>query len=243
MKEFLTVKKLGWIFVLVLLLISGCTTQSTTPTLPTIPKNIALSFSTSPSNPTPNQPVTLVAKVTGDSKPVNDASVEFEVWNTGSENHSMLKAKRTGEGTYTISNTYPIAGSYNVIVHATTPQTHQMISKTFTIGKSTEKQHDHHAKIDGLMLHIQLPSTAKSGQDTKLFGHITQNNKPFTAANVQFEIWKKDTNPHDFTDVAETKPGEYYSTYRFKTPGTYYVKLHVEKGKVHDHTEQSLVVK
>lgn len=229
--------------VLGLLFVSGCTSQSTTPAPPSAPASISLTFEVQPAKPVPNQPVTLMAKVTGNNKPVNDANVEFEVWPTGAKKHSMLKTKRTGEGAYTITNTYPTAGTYNVIVHATTPQVHQMISKTFTIGETANDDHTHHTGTDGLMMHIQLPTAAKSGQNTKLYGHITQNNKPLTEANVQFEIWKEGESNHDFTDVAETKPGEYYSAYQFKTSGTYHIKLHVEKGKLHDHTDQTLVVK
>ncbi|WP_028777652.1 FixH family protein [Shimazuella kribbensis] len=236
-------KKIGWLLALVLLLISGCTSQPTTPTTPNAPTSISLNFEVNPSKPTPNQPVTLNANVTGNNKPVNDARVEFEVWHKDAKDHAMLKTKRVGNGKYSITNTFPISGTYNVIIHATTPQVHQMISKTFIIGETPSDQHDHHAGANKLMLHIQLPETAKSGQDTKIFGHIAQNNKPFTEANVQYEIWKEGTNKHDFTDVAETKPGEYYSAYHFQTPGTYRIKMHVEKGKVHDHTEQTLVVK
>ncbi|MCH5585892.1 FixH family protein [Shimazuella sp. AN120528] len=236
-------KKIGWMLSLGLLLVSGCTSPSTTSTRPSAPTSISLQFEVQPTKPIPNQPVTLSAKVTGNNKPVNDANVEFEIWNKEAKSHSMLKTKQTAEGTYTITNTYPIAGTYNVIVHATTPQVHQMLSKTFTIGETSNKEQSHHSGDNGLMMHIQLPSNAKSGQSTKLFGHIAQNNQALTGANVEFEIWKEGESNHDFTDVAETKPGEYYSTYHFKTPGTYHIKLHVEKGKIHDHTEQLLIVK
>jgi hypothetical protein len=236
-------KKIVLVLLLGLLFISGCTSQSTTPTLPNSPASISLAFEVKPTKPVPNQPVTLSAKVTGNNKPVNDANVEFEIWHTKAKNHSMLKTKRTGEGVYAITNTYPITGTYNVIVHATTPQVHQMISKTFTVGETTNDEQSHHTSTDGLMMHIQLPPTAKSGQNTKLFGHLAKNNKALTEANVQFEIWKEGESNHDFTDVAETKPGEYYSAYQFKTSGTYHIKLHVEKGKIHDHTEQTLVVR
>jgi hypothetical protein len=235
-------KKLSWLFVSLILLLGGCSTPPSPTSTTNAPKNISLSFAVQPSNPAPNTPVTLTAKVTGDNKPVNDANVEFEIWNGTSKNHSMLKTKRTGEGTYTITNTYPIAGTYNIVIHATTPQVHQMIAKTFAIADQENAPHEHKAGASGVLLHIQLPSSAKSGQDTKLLGHISQNNKPLTAANVQYEIWKDGDSNHDYTDVAEINPGEYYSTYRFKTAGKYHVKLHVEKGSIHDHTEQTLVV-
>lgn len=236
-------KKLVWMLSLGLLFVSGCTSQSTTPVPPSAPASISLAFEVQPAKPVPNQPVTLTAKVSGNNKPVNDAEVEFEIWPAKAKNHSMLKTKRTGEGVYTITNTYPAAGTYNVIVHATTPQVHQMISKTFTIGEAANNEQGHHAGADGLMMHIQLPTAVKSGQNTKLYGHIAQNNKSLTEANTQFEIWKEGETNHDFTDVAETKPGKYYSAYQFKTPGTYHIKLHVEKGRLHDHTEQELIVK
>jgi hypothetical protein len=226
-----------------LLFLNGCTTKSTTPAPPSAPASISLAFEVQPAKAVPNQPVTLIAKVTGDNKPVNDANVEFEVWHSNDKNHTMLKTKRTGEGVYSITNTYPTAGTYNIIVHATTPRVHQMISKTFTIGEAIHEEKGHHAEANGVLMHIQMPTTTKSGQNTKLYGHITQNNQPLTEANVQFEIWKDGESKHDFTDTAEIKPGEYYSAYLFKTAGTYHIKLHVEKGKTHDHTEQTLVVK
>lgn len=235
-------KKIGWMLLLGLLWTAGCTPQPAAPTPPNTPSSMTLDLDVKPANPLPNQPITLSAKVTANNKAINGANVEFEVWAKDAKNHSMLKSKRTGEGIYSITNTYPIAGTYHVIVHATTSQMHQMISKTFTIGEAENPEPNHHTKSNGLMMHIQLPATAKSGQNTKLYGHILQNNQALTEAEVGFEIWKEGQSNHDFIDVAEIKPGEYYSAYQFKTPGTYHIKLHVEKGKIHDHTEQILAV-
>jgi hypothetical protein len=231
------------ILAILLILISGCAPKPTAPIQPNIPTQLTLSFETNPAKPVPNQPVTLMTKVTSNNKAVDNADVEFEIWKKEEKNHQMIKAKRTGDGLYTISTKYPVSGIYNVIIHATTPQVHQMISKTFTIGQVPKDQHEHHSATADLLLHLQLPATAKSGQETKLIGHVAKNNEPFTGANVKFEVWKQDSNKHDYTEVTETKPGEYTSTYQFKTPGTYHVKLHVEKGSEHEHSEELLVVK
>jgi hypothetical protein len=141
-----------------------------------------------------------------------------------------------------VTTTYPITGNYHVIIHATTPQVHQMIEKTFVVGEPPTEHHQHQNN-DGVLLHIQLPTNAKSGEYSKLYGHITQQNKVLTGAKVQFEIWKTGATKLDFIDTTETKPGEYFSNYRFPTPGNYYIKLHVEKGSIHEHTEQTLEVK
>jgi hypothetical protein len=237
------VKKVVPILAFMLISFSGCAPKPTAPIQPNIPTQLTLSFETNPTKPAPNQPLTLMTKVTSNNKAVDNANVEFEIWKTETKNHQMMKAKRTGDGLYTITNMYPASGIYNIIIHATTPQVHQMISKTFTLGQVSKEQHEHHSATAGLLLHLQLPATAKSGQETKLIGHVAQHNKPFTGANVKFEMWKNDSSKHDYADVEETKPGEYYSTYQFKTSGTYHVKMHVEKGTEHEHSEQMLVVK
>jgi predicted component of type VI protein secretion system len=78
------VTKRSWL-ILLLLLLTGCASnnQTTTPSTNT-PETISLDFAVNPTKPTPNQAVTLTAKVMAGQKPVNDATVELEVWQDGS---------------------------------------------------------------------------------------------------------------------------------------------------------------
>lgn len=231
-------KKIIFLFAIFICLLCGCTSKSTNTASTPAPTQLNLSFETNPTKPSLNQPVTLLVKVTGNNKPVNNADVKFEVW-TGKQAHHMLKTNRTGDGVYTITNTFPTAGMYNVVVHAFTPQVHQMIMDMFTIGSNEQE----HKTVAGLLLHLQLPANAKSGQLTTIIGHAMLNNQVLTSANVEFEVWKDNSSKHDFsTKVTETKPGEYTGTYDFTTPGTYHIKMHVEKGKIHEHQEEMLIV-
>lgn len=220
--------------------------QHKEPANPAIPQQISVSFQANPAQPAPGEPVTLNATVRAGEQPVDDAKVELEVWKKGEKDHHMLETQSKGQGVYSASATYQAEGEYLVIVHVTTPQVHQMIEGKFQVGEAKKEEHKHgqgHDHGDGLSMHVMLPKEVKSGQETKLTAHVRQEGNPFVDAEVQFEYWKEGDQKHEYTDTAEVKPGEYYTSIRFSQPGTYHLILHVEKGNIHDHKEQTLIVK
>nr|WP_232345571.1 FixH family protein [Paenactinomyces guangxiensis] len=209
--------------------------QQNTPAAETL----KLSFQTNPASPAVGKHVTLQATVKEGSQPVDDAKVEFEVWKQGEKDHQKIDSKLDGKGTYTATTAFQDQGEYLVIVHVTTSKVHQMISGKFTVGQP----HSHQGHGKGLTMHVVLPPRATSGQSAPITAHVMQGGNPVTGAEVQFEYWREGEKKHEYTDTAERKPGEYYTSIRFPQPGTYHVKLHVEKGKLHDHKEETLVVK
>ncbi|SEN59328.1 FixH family protein [Lihuaxuella thermophila] len=205
---------------------------------------LRIEFNTNPAPAEAGKPVTLTSTVKAGNESVNDATVEFEVWKKGQKEHQKFGAKRQQNGTYTASASFREAGEYVTIVHVTTPKTHQMASGAFTVGQASGHSHgDHGDHGNGVQLHIQFPSQARSGKPITVIGHVQRDGNPLTDAEVQFEYWKEGEQKHEWTDTAERNPGEYLTTIRFSEPGTYRVKLHVEKGEIHDHKEETYIVK
>jgi ABC-type phosphate/phosphonate transport system substrate-binding protein len=94
---------------------------------------LTLQFTANPTQPKPQQQVTLTATVTAGKKPTTDAKVELEVWREGEKQHEMLLAKQQQDGVYQAMTTPQQAGTHLVIVHVTTSATHQMIDSSFLV--------------------------------------------------------------------------------------------------------------
>jgi hypothetical protein len=89
------------------------------------PQKLTIALQTQPTPVRVGQPATLVATVKAGEKHVDDAEVEFEVWQ-GDGPHETLKAKAAGEGAYQAEKTFAKAGTYSVTIHTTTRELHQM---------------------------------------------------------------------------------------------------------------------
>ncbi|MFC7442706.1 FixH family protein [Laceyella putida] len=209
------------------------------------PTQLTITFKTNPTHPSKGESVKLISNITANKLPVGDAKVEFEVWKQGNK-HEMIPAKKEKDGVYQAARAFKEDGQHVVVVHVTTPATHQMINATFVVGDpnaSDGHASNGHHNDSGLHLHIEAPDEAKAGAQVAIIGHVTKENKPFADADVQFEYWKEGNSKHAFSDTAETKDGRYETRLSFPEPGTYQIKLHVEKGKVHDHTERTITIK
>ncbi|MCL6517678.1 FixH family protein [Alicyclobacillus sp.] len=99
---------------------AGCGgAAATPPSSATSDKPLASVAMTAPRDAAVGQAVTLQVQVTRQGAPVNQLDdVLFEVWpdQTGAE-HRMMHAKRTGDGLYTASYTFPKPGKYWVMYH------------------------------------------------------------------------------------------------------------------------------
>lgn len=72
---------------------------------------------------------------------------------------------------------------------------------------------------------------------------MQKDNQALTEAAVKFEIWREGEEKHQYVDASEKQPGEYTTANAtFPASGTYTVKVHVEKGEIHDHKEFSVTV-
>jgi hypothetical protein len=100
---------------------------------------------------------------------------------------------------------------------------------------------NHHG--GGLSIHFESENTIQSAKETTLTAHLQQGNSPLSEANVKFEVWKDTEEKHRYIDAVEEAKGEYQAAASFSTAGTYYVKVHVEKGELHDHQDYTINVK
>lgn len=99
--------------------------------------------------------VELVAIVTFDEKPVEDASqMDFEVWEKGDkDNGVMLAGEHVGDGKYVTTYTFEHDGIFESYAHTTAEGMHTMPRREITVGEggeyddveeNDEDHHDHH---------------------------------------------------------------------------------------------------
>ncbi len=123
------------LFLLLLFFATSCSSSETSETLrKPVPLNV--SFVVSPSAPKAEQPSTISVRVEQEGKPVNDADeVKFEVWKKGSEDHRMVQAVKTTDGTYTAQETFKASGTYCIMYHVTARDLHKMIKYEVSVQK------------------------------------------------------------------------------------------------------------
>jgi hypothetical protein len=234
-----------WFFfhlVLFILVAAGCgqlKPETKEPHNRPTPARLDITFQSSPDHPGKNQPVEFSSVITAENKPFPNANVEFEVWQQGKE-HQTIKASHQADGKYTAVQKFPEDGEYHVVVHVTAPGIHQMISGSFTVGSAQNDSHAHHDS--GVHMHLELPDPVQAGQTIEASAHVGLDQKALSGANVRLEVWKQGNGQHEFIETSEKKPGEYAATLSFPEKGTYHVKLHVEKDKIHDHQEKTVTV-
>ncbi|WP_345242265.1 FixH family protein [Pontibacillus salipaludis] len=229
--------------------------------------NVDLTTDPTSENVEPGKPFTIQAAVTFGEEEVNDAEeVRFEFWKKGEE-HEEVDAEFTENGNYVLKKTVEEPGVYYVISHVTARGMHNMPQKEIVVGdvkpeenaegedshSESEEGHeddeseesasqDEHGHGTNVMAHIMLPQTVKAGEEVTIKGHLQQDEAPFKGAEVQFEIWKKDSEKHNYVDATEPKDGEYHATYTFEEAATYHVKFHYKKDDLHNHKEKTFNV-
>jgi hypothetical protein len=236
------VKKLVMIVIAgLLLLAAGCETgeQSLEPAAP-----IDVTLNIQPKEPTFHENTTFSVTVTQNGALVDDAKeVRFELWKEGQEPHEMIPATRQGEGVYAVQKAFSEPGTYYVMYHVTARDFHNMKKQAFTV-KGGQPQpttgHEHgtdHHHGDEVDYHFRLDGPVDAGSPAQWSVHLNHDNQPLSGAHVQFEYWKNGEEKYPFVDAKEDKAGEYTARVTLPSPGDYTVKVHVEKGPIHDHKE------
>jgi len=100
---------------------------------PKITKALNITFTTDPKTIKQNKETTLKVTLQKDAKPVNDATIELEIWHKGDKKHQMINCKKTKDGVYTCKKIFKRKGEYYVTIHATTKETHQMVNEQLII--------------------------------------------------------------------------------------------------------------
>ncbi|WP_088041309.1 FixH family protein [Bacillus sp. EAC] len=201
--------------------------------------------------------ITFRAEVTQNSKVVSDADeVQFEVGKTGEDSMAMLDAKHGADGIYSANYTFTDPGDYYVVAHVTARDQHSMPKKDFIVtNTSTDtetnngNEADDHGAHSGehhhgdVMIHLMGTEKIKMNKENIFTIHIqTNEGKALEKANVRIETWKDEKGKHNYSDAKEVAPGEYKVKYNFEEKGTNFIKVHVEKGELHDHVEKEVMV-
>lgn len=100
----------------------------------TKPVKLTIDFTTAPSPAKAGAEAELLATIARAGEPVPDAKVEFEIWQ-GEGAHETVDAKAEGDGRYTLKKTFTQPGTYQVTIHTTTKELHQMPTMKFEVVK------------------------------------------------------------------------------------------------------------
>ncbi|WP_429844132.1 FixH family protein [Brevibacillus sp. FIR094] len=224
---------------------------------------VEAAFTLEPKELVAGDTVTFSVKVTQDGQHVDDAKeVKFEWWKDGQEKHETIPASLQGEGVYTAQQTISEPGSYFVYYHVTARDFHNMQKTPFTVNSKAGEtpgatpsapsadagqSHDHgaadHANGEAVDYHFSPADNIQVATPAALTVHLMKDNKALDKATVKFEFWRGTDQKHSFVDATETAAGQYEGNVQFPTAGDYTVKVHVEKGDIHDHKDFSLSIK
>jgi hypothetical protein len=118
-----------------LVLVMGCAVKQTEGHEHHMPAKLQVAFTVSPEQSKVNETTTLSVQVKQSDQNVDDADeVKFEVWGEGQkEKHLMIPARKTGDGVYSASHSFPTVGKYNVMYHIDARGMHSMMNHKITV--------------------------------------------------------------------------------------------------------------
>ncbi|WP_180954131.1 FixH family protein [Bacillus sp. M6-12] len=90
---------------------------------------------------------------------------------------------------------------------------------------------------------FQAGTSINANEEAVLTASIQNGGQPLTGADVRFEIWQEEHEPHEFLPAQEGENGKYSLNKTFTAQGVYTIKIHLEKGEIHDHLEEKIDVK
>ncbi|WP_043933199.1 FixH family protein [Bacillus sp. EB01] len=197
-----------------------------------------------------NKEAELKVHVTQGKENVDDANeVKFEITRQGQSTSEMIDAELQGDGIYSIKKTFTEAGKYEVVSHVTARDMHTMPKVVIDVAGDpaakdsgdASSEHGHHGH--GVQMEFST-GTLQAGKESTLKVSLVNDGKPLTDAAVRFEVWKDGAEKHYFIDAASaTAAGTYESSHTFGEAGSYQVRIHVEKGDIHDHQDKKVTVK
>ncbi|MDM5189796.1 FixH family protein [Bacillus sp. DX4.1] len=246
-------KKLVITLFIAMLALAGCNTKADEQSKEKKKiEEVKVEVKTNPKELKPNEKVEVQALVTQGKENVTDADdVKFEIWKDGEEKHEMLNGKHKGKGVYAVDKTFPSDGVYHVIAHTNAREMHVMPEVKVAVGNAkvedTKKENSGHEAGHGdhksdTMIHL-MAGDVKANAESTMKVHLKQKDAALTGAEVQLEISKDGVAKHEFIPAKEGNQGEYVSTHTFKEAGTYKVKVHVRKGELHEHKDETVEVK
>ena len=238
-----------WIMIaLFLLVLAGCSSgqeDQNSEATNELPKEVKVEVKTVPEAVQAHEHTEIQAIVTQDGKAVNDADdVKFEIWKDGAEQHEMLTAKAKGNGVYAVDKTFPEDGVYHITAHTNARDMHVMPTVQITVGTGQAASHeqaeqDHHDNDTAIQL---TADQIQAGKASPLQAQVQHSDSALTGAQVEFEIWKDGAAKHEYISATEGANGQYEASFAFEA-GTSHITVHVKKGELHTHKEQTIEVK
>ncbi len=112
---------------------------------------------------------------------------------------------------------------------------------TIMISEESSDDHGEHSEGHGAEIRISLQNDEM--EPTTLMAEIQKGDQLLTEGDVRFEYWKEGEEKHIYTDAEEKGEGMYEGMAEISEPGTYSLKVHVEKGEeLHTHKPYVLEV-
>ncbi|MFX3623876.1 MAG: FixH family protein [Ectobacillus sp.] len=237
-------KKLWIAIYFSVLLLAGCSGQNHNGHTNELPQEVKVEVQTKPETIKAHEKTEIQAIVTQDGNRVENADdVKFEIWKDGNENHETIEAKHKGNGVYFIEKEFGEDGIYHIIAHTNARDMHVMPEVKVTVGSAApaEQASNEHGGHSAITIRT-MAENLKVNIPAKLTAHIQENGAPLTGAKVQFEFWAAGSGKHEYVTAKEGNEGEYTGAPSFSRAGMYQLKVHVEKGSIHEHTEQTIEV-
>ncbi|MES5956553.1 FixH family protein [Bacillus fungorum] len=245
-------KKLIMTLFIAMLALAGCNTNKEEPKKEQKLEAVKVAVQTNPKEIKPGEKTEVQALVTQGKEKVTDADdVKFEIWKAGDEKHEMLDGKHKGKGVYAVEKTFETDGVYHIIAHTNAREMHVMPEVKVAVGNAkvedAKKENSDHGAGHGdhksdTMIHL-MAGDIKANAESTMKVHLKQKEEALTGAEVQLEIWKDGVEKHEFIPAKEGNKGEYETKHTFKENGSYKVKVHVKKGELHEHKEETIEVK
>ncbi|PEK96629.1 hypothetical protein CN600_03315 [Bacillus mycoides] len=240
-------KKLIMTLFIAMLALAGCNTNKEEPKKEQKLEAIKVAVQTNPKEIKPGEKTEVQALVTQGKERVTDADdVKFEIWKDGDEKHEMLDGKHKGKGVYAVEKTFETDGVYHIIPHTNAREMHVMPETKVAVGNAkvedAKKEEGHGDHKSDTMIHL-MAGDIKANAESTMKVHLKQKEEALTGAEVQLEIWKDGVEKHEFIPAKEGNKGEYETKHTFKENGAYKVKVHVKKGELHEHKEETVEVK
>ncbi|MCX7569662.1 FixH family protein [Tumebacillus sp. DT12] len=98
------------------------------------PQKLTITLQTEPEAPRVGEKTELIASVKAGEEPVTDADVELEIWQ-GDGPHETVQATAAGDGSYKAATQFAKGGRYEVQIHTTTSELHQMPTVTVEVSE------------------------------------------------------------------------------------------------------------
>ncbi|KKK34497.1 hypothetical protein WN59_07145 [Salinicoccus sediminis] len=113
---------------------------------------------------------------------------------------------------------------------------------------SENRDHGSHEEADeevrSLDVNLEVPGTAKAGENESFTAHVTSNEEDVTDADkVRFEVLDADGNSLDMIEAEHSENGLYTIDYTFDEAGDYSVISHVDAYQLHTMPEKQVTVR